>query len=94
MIPKPISHRDPAYLDYIRSLSCANCGRFPSEAAHMRCLGGGGMGKKPSDYHAIPLCPGCHRLEHTMGVKVLDIDPARVALNCAATYIWERINEA
>lgn len=51
--------RDPAYLDWIRTLRCEACGRAPCEAAHTGSDGGTGI--KASDYSAVPLCHICHR---------------------------------
>ena len=66
--PKTKAARDNKYLAFIRGLPCAVCGKpGPSEAAHQRILQGGGIGLKPSDYETIPLCSGCHKLEHAMG---------------------------
>lgn len=51
--------RDAQYLNWIRSLRCAACGREPrSEAAH---VGRAAMRQKCSDYETIPLCHQCHR---------------------------------
>lgn len=58
---------DPAYLRMIRSLPCiAHCGRIPSEAAHVRYSDASvgkpitGIGIKPDDRWALPLCHKCH----------------------------------
>ncbi len=53
--------RSPAYLVWIRSLSCAVCGRGRAqrvwiEAAHTGALGLRGLSQKSSDFSAIPLC--------------------------------------
>lgn len=57
--------RDPVYLARIRQLPCLKCGDCPSEAAHVRMQSAahgkrGGIGKKPADKWALPLCTGCH----------------------------------
>lgn len=39
------------------------------EAAHVRILGGGGMGMKPADYDAVPLCKDCHTEQHSKGER-------------------------
>jgi len=60
--------RAPTYLSWVRQQPCEICGAGPSEAAHQRLLSGG-MGSKPNDHHAIPLCYQCHMEgEHTRGV--------------------------
>lgn len=57
---------DDKFLAFLRGRSCSACGRNPPcEAAHIR-IGFGAMGKKPDDRFATPLCPGCHREQHSM----------------------------
>lgn len=62
---------DETHLDFIRSLACVSCGDdTATEAAHLRSgnLKYGkretGMGEKPSDKWALPLCSLCHREQH------------------------------
>jgi len=76
--PKRKLIRDPKYLSWIRTLPCAICGKpAPSEAMHQRCLGGGGMGLKPSDHETLPGCKsvpdriGCHMFEQQFGFLLL-----------------------
>lgn len=82
---KPSSRRNPAHLDFIRSLPCLKCGApAPSEAAHIRIGTDGGTGLKPSDKFAAPLCHRCHIAEqHQRGERSfwgeLGIDPLDVA---------------
>lgn len=38
-------------------------------AHHVRCLGGGGMGLKPSDYLCVPLTAELHAQLHHMGER-------------------------
>ena len=88
--------RDVQYLNWIRSLRCAACGREPrSEAAHVGRDGGKGI--KASDYSVIPLCHRCHRTGtysyHAAGkltfaaMYCLDFD----ALVAKYNAIWERL---
>ena len=60
--------RDADYLAMIRQCPCLKCGMEPSEAAHVRYASAAfgkasGLGKKPKDSAAVPLCAGCHRLD-------------------------------
>lgn len=55
--------RDGEYLDWLRTLPCAACGRQPAEAHHLkgdpemaRC----GVSLRASDFLAMPLCRACH----------------------------------
>lgn len=59
-----------AYLAFIRGLPCIICGSPFTEAAHLRmmCRLAGkretGMGEKPDDRWALPLCSIHHREQH------------------------------
>src|SRR5262249_31796523 len=73
------------HLGFIRQLSCVACGKAaPSEAAHVRTGTDSGVGVKPSDRYAVPLCPACHAKQHRVGElsfwSALRIDPLNVAL--------------
>ncbi len=65
---KADAERDSEYLDFVRQCPCLHCGLDPCyEAAHVRFASGAhgkasGMGKKPADRYALPLCPEHHRL--------------------------------
>lgn len=64
----------PAHLAYLRTLPCLACGDNTStEAAHIR-MGceeiekrPTGLGEKPDDIYAVPLCGRCHREQHEIG---------------------------
>ena len=65
--------RNEAYLQWLRTQPCCICGDNTSvEAAHLR-MGSinddkreTGMGEKPSDKWALPLCGHHHRMQHSM----------------------------
>lgn len=61
--------RSQAHLKFIRLFACAMCGSTEKvEAAHVRIGSGAGMGQKPSDWRAVPLCGNkCHREQHSWG---------------------------
>lgn len=61
--------RSTAHLNFVRSFQCAvpGCHGRPIEAAHVRIGSGAGMGQKPHDYYAVPLCKGCHARQHIKG---------------------------
>lgn len=84
LISRPKTPRAPEYLQWLREQPCHICGtRYVVEAAH---TGSGGMGLKPSDWDAIPLCEECHRTRpnsyHTLGARAWrefwDVDLAEV----------------
>jgi hypothetical protein len=71
-IPKAPKRSDrwksQAHLGHVRKHACVNCGAVaPIEAAHVRMGSDAGMGRKPSDYYAVPLCRDCHAEQHTVG---------------------------
>ena len=65
---KAETDNDPAYLAQVRDLPCLYCGVEPcGEAAHLRLASAAhgkssGMGKKPADRWALPLCGEDHRI--------------------------------
>lgn len=60
--------RSQAHLTHVRQHCCAYCDTQTAiEAAHVRMGSGAGMGQKPDDWRAVPLCRDCHREQHTAG---------------------------
>ena len=81
----PDLRRRVQHLAFVRQLPCVACGKAaPSEAAHVRTGTDGGVGVKPGDRHAVPLCTACHVKQHRIGELTfwcaLRIDPLNVAL--------------
>lgn len=79
------------HLDFVRSLPCIVCGDNTStEAAHVRYADPRaakrptGMGEKPDDAFAVPMCGRCHREQHGGKERTfwasLGIDPVFVGL--------------
>lgn len=60
-----------------------------TEAAHVRTGTDGGIGIKPSDCYAIPLCSAAHREQHTIGETAFE---RRYGINMRklADEIWQR----
>jgi len=76
------------HLAFVRQLPCVACGKAaPSEAAHVRTETDGGVGVKPGDRYAVPLCTACHAKQHRIGElsfwSALRIDPL-----CVAARLW------
>lgn len=82
---------DADHLAFVRGLSCVICGNDISvEAAHIRAgdpraaKRPTGMGERPDDAFALPLCGDCHRKQHHSGERWFwnfhGIDPVFVAL--------------
>jgi hypothetical protein len=64
--------KDKAHLIWLATLPCAVCGSYKDvEAAHYRSADrrwgkpSTGMGEKPHDRWALPLCAEHHRLQHS-----------------------------
>ena len=82
--PKANLRRRLVHLAFVRQLPCVACGKAaPSEAAHVRTGTDGGVGVKPGDRYALPLCTACHAKQHRIGEltfwSALRIDPLNVA---------------
>jgi hypothetical protein len=82
---KPDLRRRVEHLVFVRQLPCVACGKTaPSEAAHVRTGTDGGVGLKPADRYAVPLCAACHAKQHQIGElafwSILRFDPLNVAL--------------
>jgi len=105
-IPRPMARHkrqpDPRrrlqHLAFVRQLPCIACGRAaPSEPAHVRTGTDGGVGAKPGDRYAVPLCTACHAKQHRIGEltfwSVLRIDPLKVALRLWTVSGDERAGE-
>lgn len=68
MLPKTPIVRDRRYLDWLRGQPCIVTGRDGvSEPAHLRLLGSGGTGMKPSDARCLPLNHSFHRQQSEIG---------------------------
>jgi hypothetical protein len=83
--PKPHLRGRQQHLAFVRQLPCVACGKAaPSEAAHVRTGTDGGVGMKPGDRYAVPLCNACHARQHRIGElsfwSARRIDPLNVAL--------------
>lgn len=86
---RPRQH-DEAHLQFLRGLPCLACeDNTSTEAAHIRfsdaraAKNNPGVGQKPSDYWAVPLCGKCHRAQHGGNEQAfwdgVMIDPIAVA---------------
>ena len=88
---------DPRYLKWLRTLPCSVCQKSaPSDAAHIRYGSVAfekrsiGMGEKPDDKWAIPLCRECHTVQHSMNERIywasVLIHPLALATGLYAQY--------
>jgi len=72
--------RSQAHCSFLRSHHCsiAGCMDMPIEVAHVRMGSGAGIGEKPSDHRAVPLCSAHHRRQHEIGERTfwagIDLD--------------------
>ncbi len=69
-IPHGIKREWPRHRAFLRRHRCV-VGRIDCsdqiEVAHVRSAANSGTGLKPGDFHAVPLCVECHRLQHQIG---------------------------
>ena len=83
--------RDEPHLVYVRSLRCSICkNNIETQAAHIRMADARiakpltGIGIKPDDRFALPLCNDGHRKQHAMGERrfwsLYKFDPILIAL--------------
>jgi len=79
--------RDAGHRRFVASLPCCHClAQPPTQAAHIRSGQTGGMGLKPSDDLAIPLCVDCHRHQHTTSEVAFHGNIERVKALATALY--------
>jgi hypothetical protein len=82
--------KDQKHLEFVRQLPCVICGDDCTvEAAHVRyhdeahgkrqC----GMGEKPDDKWALPLCGQCHREQHAISERVWWLQQSRDPIKLA-----------
>lgn len=102
--PRPAEKAAPGFLQWLRGRSCFVGLSSPEEcegkmeAAHVDHAGGKGMATKVADQHAIPLCSGHHRLQHSIGWKSFEGRYMFGAVSIASDYwhawpgriAWER----
>lgn len=74
--PKRASRwRSQAHCNDLRRYACANCAETAAiEVAHVRIGSGAGIGQKPDDFSAVPLCRDCHQRQHTIGERTFWAD--------------------
>ena|SRR5689334_18757061 len=87
----------PDYLSWLRTLPCAVCcSNITVDAAHIRFSDARigkvnpGVGNKPHDFFAVPLCRDCHDEQHGMNEGVFwrkyDRDPLLISLSLFAVF--------
>lgn len=93
--------RVPQFLRYVRDHVCAAvvqghspepegvCCRGPVEAAHVRTGTDGGVGMKPSDRYALPLCADHHRRQHQIGERPFEKETG-ISMRSIADGLWEQ----
>jgi len=63
--------RDKKYIEFIKDQPClVCCSPGPSDPHRVRMGTDGGMGLKPSDKYAVPLCHTHHQVLHHYGERV------------------------
>ena len=66
-IGAPSRVRDKEHLAFVAARTCLVCGRYPSQAHHVRFAQPRALGRKVSDEFVVPLCAIHHRALHNFG---------------------------
>jgi hypothetical protein len=87
---EPRRYRDRAHLRFVSAQPCLICGRWPSDAHHLRFAQRRALGRRVSDEYAVPLCRSHHRALHRCGDEPAwwsanGVDPITVAGE-----LWQR----
>lgn len=61
---KKVRHVDKELLKDTKKAGCVSCGKKPCDPAHIKSRGAGG---DDLPWNTMPLCRGCHVLQHTIG---------------------------
>lgn len=87
--PRPASKNAPAFLQWLRTKNCCIGGTCAGriEAAHVRTGTDGGMGSKPSDRYAIPMCASHHAEQHMAGEATFS-ERHNVNMKSMADHFW------
>jgi len=65
--PKPNTVRDKKYLEWLSKQPPLIAGTGDTVCHHVKLLGSGSMGKKPSDTDCIPISDSIHQRIHSSG---------------------------
>ena len=90
-------HRNPEYLDFVRSHRCCVTDSFWDVVAHHVRMGRkAGTGQKPSDYHVVPLTNERHNELHAIGERSFwektKVDPNIIIYSLLTEYIRDELN--
>ena len=95
MVKEATVIRAPNYLAFVRRHNCTCVEVDPTgcegeiEAAHVRRGTDGGVGMKPSDCYALPLCSSHHRDQHSIGEPSFE-KRHRFSMRDVADRLWRR----
>ena len=90
----------PRHRAFLRRHQCCvpGCTFLPIEVAHVRSAGNSGVGLRPGDWSAVPLCHDHHREQHQIGLPAFEarygIDLAALAVEFARRSPDARMKEA
>lgn len=95
MVREPSIIRAPTYLAFVRRHHCTCVEIDPTgcggeiEAAHVRRGTDGGIGMKPSDCYALPLCSEHHAEQHRIGEQSFE-KKYRFSMRQVADRLWRK----
>ena len=83
--------RNPQYLAWLREQPCSIGGTCAGQvqACHVRRGTDGGMGLKPSDHYALPMCSQHHAEQHMSGEVTFERRHSVAMKELAAAYFAE-----
>lgn len=95
---KDVRERNNGFLAFVRRHPCCACGGSPVDAAHTRFSNpkvgrvNPGMGRKPSDQFATPLCRADHTAQHMRGNEAAwwaeqGLDPDEISTRLFAAFL-------
>jgi hypothetical protein len=80
--------RDREHVKSVSKQPCLICGRYPSDAHHLRFAQSPALGRKVSDEFTVPLCRGHHREVHRCGDEAAWWNTAGIDPTVSARALW------
>ncbi len=73
-IEREVKREWPRHRKWLRTFHCVtpDCDGSQIEVSHLRSAANAGVGIKPHDAFAVPMCSECHRYYHNIGHKAFE----------------------
>jgi ERF superfamily protein len=89
-LSEPRRYRDRAHLEFVSKQPCLVCGRWPSDAHHIRFAQPRALGRRVSDEYTVPLCRTHHRALHRCGDETSWWETNNIDALAMAQDLWGR----